>query len=212
MGNKSVPFEASTVYHIYNRGHGRSLIFREKKNYQFFLNKFSKYILPIADIYAYCLLPNHYHFLIQIKNEDELRRLAKNRSRYKNLTMNGNFVKFISDTFGAFFNSYAKSFNKVYNRHGSLFEESIKRKGVESDDYFTTMIRYIHFNPVFHGMTSHPAEWQYSSYHACITEKPTKLKRNSVLEWFGGKEAFLKFHHTIQQDEIEKIRHLLFDD
>ena len=73
------------------------------------------------------------------------------------------------------------------------------------------MIRYIHFNPVFHGMTSHPAEWQYSSYHAFISEKPTKLKRNSVLEWFGGKEPFLKFHHSIQQDEIEKIRHLLFD-
>ncbi len=212
MGNRIVPFEANTVYHIYNRGHGQSLIFREEQNYDFFLKKFSKYIFPVADVYAYCLLPNHFHFLIRIKDENKLVRIAQNRSKYKNSAKSGSFSQLISDTFGSFFNSYAKSFNKVYERHGSLFEESLKRKVIDSDDYFTSMIRYIHFNPVLHGIISHPAKWRNSSYHAFITTKKTLLKRQSVLEWFGGKEAFLKFHDSIQQDEIEKIKHLLFDE
>ena len=72
MANHRVPFELDTIYHVYNHGNGEDLIFREVENYRFFLKRFKTYINPIAKIYAYCLMPNHFHFLLKIRSEAEL--------------------------------------------------------------------------------------------------------------------------------------------
>lgn len=72
MANPREPFEPDTIYHVYNHGNGNELIFRESENYRFFLKQFKIYISHIAWIYAYCLMPNHFHFLLRIKSEDIL--------------------------------------------------------------------------------------------------------------------------------------------
>lgn len=127
MGNKRASFEPGKVFHVYNHGNADDLIFREHQNYSFFLKKYKKYILPIAFTYAYCLLPNHFHFMIKIKGEDELIRFfekEKDSEGFPNpqgLEL-ANLSNLISHQFGTFFNSYTKSFNKYYDRRGSLFE------------------------------------------------------------------------------------------
>jgi putative transposase len=70
--------ESGYYYHIYNQGNNRENIFFKEKNYDYFLHLFKKYIVPITETYAYCLLPNHFHFLLRIKieNEDYLKRLV----------------------------------------------------------------------------------------------------------------------------------------
>jgi putative transposase len=64
--------EPDHIYHIYNRGINGENIFKEERNYRYFLEKYAKYIEPIADTFAYCLLKNHFHIAIRTKSEAEI--------------------------------------------------------------------------------------------------------------------------------------------
>ena len=166
-------------FHVYNHANGKDDLFREEANYFYFLKLLAKYIYPVAHVYSYCLLPNHFHFFLRIRidiDKDSEAKLYKNQQ------------------FSNFFNSYTKSFNLNYNRYGSLFNRPFKRKEITDDDYFTKLIHYIHFNPVVHGFTKKIDEWKFSSYNAIISEKKSLVERENVLEWFGGKERFIQFH------------------
>jgi len=66
--------ETGKMYHLYNRGNNRENLFYKKENYHYFIRQFDKYLSSFVDVYAYCLLPNHFHFLIKIKEEDEIFR------------------------------------------------------------------------------------------------------------------------------------------
>ncbi|WP_445665227.1 hypothetical protein [Fodinibius sp. AD559] len=79
MGNNRESFEPNTIYHVYNHGNAEDLIFREDTNYAFFLKRYQKYIPPIADTFAYCLMPNHFHFMVRIKSREELMGFAKKK-------------------------------------------------------------------------------------------------------------------------------------
>ena len=185
--------QESTFYHIYNHANGDENLFREEDNYRFFLEKWSKHIEPIADTYAYCLMPNHIHFLVRVKEAEELSRVA-------NLTGFENLSGFVSKQFSNLFNSYAKAFNKKYDRMGSLFNRPFKRKEITSDSYLTNIIFYIHHNPIHHGFTSSIDDWPHSSYHAIVGDKLTKIKRKEVREWFGNKQELKNFHQQALKD------------
>lgn len=218
MANPREPFEPDTIYHVYNHGNGDDLIFREEENDHFFLKRFKSYISHIAAVYAYCLMPNHFHFLIRIKTEQEL--LDFFEEKYPDRVRSAMSQKDISDLeasnlisnqFKNFLISYSKTFNKMYNRRGSLFLDNIQRIPVTDDDYFTTMIRYIHFNPVLHGFVDRPVNWMHSSVHSFFSEKRSLLDRSFVLEWFGGIAFFKKFHQSIQLEEFDEIKHLTIE-
>jgi putative transposase len=199
MGNKREPFLPDSLYHVYNHGNSNDNIFRTDENFHYFLIKYNQYIAPIADTFAYCLMPNHFHFAIRIKEEMQLREIYKTKivdpQGFENL------AGLISRTFGNFLNAYAKAYNKRYDRRGSLFLDNINRKKVEDESYFTHLIHYIHHNPVHHGFVRKLEDWKHSSYHSLLSEKATRLKRKAVLEWFGGQDDFKKFHH--QQPTID---------
>jgi putative transposase len=166
-------------YHIYNRGNNKQNIFFEEKNYAFFLAQLSKYIVPIADIYAYCLMPNHFHLLVRIKYFDK----------------NDNTGLSIPEkAFRDFFISYAKAINKMYDRTGSLFQYKFKRKEIKRDSYFSWLFHYIHLNPVKAKLADNLHSWKWTSYKALLSEKETNIKREEVLEWFGSKQLFIDFH------------------
>ena len=99
-------------YHIFNRGNNRETIFREQRNYFYFLKLYEKYIPLVADTFAYCLLPNHFHLLVRVKTGEEK-------------VTSGLRVKNPGQQFGNLFNAYTKAFNKVYQRTGSLFEKPL---------------------------------------------------------------------------------------
>jgi hypothetical protein len=103
-------------YHIYNHANGADNLFREERNYHYFIQQWEKYILPIADTYAYCLMPNHFHALIKIKGIETLSKNEKFESILRDPTGFENLSGLISKQFGNFFNSYAKAFNKMYDR------------------------------------------------------------------------------------------------
>jgi REP element-mobilizing transposase RayT len=139
-------------------------------------------------------MPNHFHLLVKTRDEEEIRTLLKPND---NKLIDG---KTISKQFSNFFSSYTQSFNKMYERKGSLFMKNFKRKQIQNDSYFTKVIHYIHLNPVHHGFVKNIEDWQWSSYHSFITDRKTLLERDEVLKWFYGKDEYLKFH----QNPIEK--------
>ena len=95
-----------SYYHIYNRGNNKEAIFKESENYRYFLSLYHKYIHPIAKTYAWCLMQNHFHFLIYLKEPDEI-----NISELSYQTVEIPKVLSPSNQFSHFLNAYAQSFN-----------------------------------------------------------------------------------------------------
>ncbi|QHV94115.1 hypothetical protein [Spirosoma endbachense] len=192
----SNPLLPGQYYHLYNHAVGNENLFRQPANYQFFLDRYRSYIFPIARTYAYCLMPNHFHLLVQIREEAELinhnRQLKKRPSEQKDSLLD--VSSFVMQQFSNFFNSYAKAFNRRFDRKGALFLDYLRRKPVETEAYFTTLMVYIHRNPIHHGFCQNVNDWVYSSLHSISSSKSTRLERNAVLDWFGGVEPYLAFH------------------
>lgn len=192
--------EPSKYYHIYNHANGSENLFRNDGNYHFFLKKYSFYISPIADTYAWCLMPNHFHLLVKIKEESELQLLydkinqAKNPQGLASPIARQNLGGLISQQFSNLFNSYTKSYNKVYKRRGSLFIPNFKRKGINSGNYLLNVIRYIHRNPIHHGFCKKPDDWAFTSYHSILNENPAFKTRNEIIGLFDSKENFIASH------------------
>ncbi len=172
------PLEENTFYHIYNRGNNGENLFYKEENYWYFLRKYDEYLSDYLETYAYCLLPNHFHLLIRVKDSKDYEgRFLK--------TGTSNLVdtdKIISELFRRFFTSYSKSVNKQESRKGSLFQKNFKRKAVLSDSYFTRLVWYIHSNPKKHQIFNSYKEYPYSSYGRIILDRPTKLLKKEVLD------------------------------
>jgi len=101
-----------------------------------------------------------------------------------------------SQQFGNLFNAYAKAINKAYERTGSLFENPFGRVPVTSGAYLVHLVAYIHQNARKHGFVEDYRDWPYSSYHAYLSQKPTRLERDEVLAWFQGQLGFEDFHRS----------------
>ncbi len=154
-------------YHLYNRGNNKEALFKEGRNYYHFLDLYKKYIYPMADLYAYCLLPTHFHFLIRIKSLSEIEDFYQEESQ-------------IWRQVRTFLGTYTKSINKTYNRTGHLFEGRYSRKIVLKDEYFFQLISYIHQNPQTHGIVSDFRMWPYSSYQDYIHKYKKSIVTKSV--------------------------------
>lgn len=202
-------FEEGCFYHIYNRAIGNGKLFNNDDNYKYFLKKFDEYLSGFVNLYAYCLLGNHFHILVEIppyttilNSSDTFQK--NNLSKMKSLQSKTNIKisahKIISHQFQKFFQSYAMAYNKQQNRVGTLFQTPFKRVLINDDQYFTNMIYYIHANPQKHGIIKDFKNYQWSSYQRILIEKPTKLYKNEVLAWFGGKEAYIQYHHIMSPD------------
>lgn len=197
---KLAPLEFGKYYHIYNRGINRGNIFFETRNYGYFMELYAKYIEPIADTFAYCLMPNHFHFLVRVKLAQEQTFEVCQTSKVYSPTQQ----------FSNLFNAYAKAINKAYGRTGSLFEGRFGRIPVTSQAYFTRLIVYIHHNPQRHGFVHDYRDYPYSSYTTLLTAKPTRLKRGQVVEWFGNQDSFRTLHQT--NPDFRPIQYLIEDD
>ncbi len=188
-------------YHVYNHANGDEDIFREPENYRWFLKQYNTYITPVAETYAYCLLPNHFHFLVRIKNADTLLKTFPKFETLEKLETS----LLPSKQFSSLFSSYTQGFNKRYNRKGSLFLKNFKRKPIMSDDYFSVLVAYIHLNPVHHKFASNLDDWHWSSYKTVLSEGTTELERVIVLNWFGNAERFVLFHEQYRASKFPEI-------
>ena len=191
-------FEPEYFYHIYNKTVGNELLFTKKANYVFFLEKYKKYLIPVVNTYAYCLMNNHFHFLIQIKEEKILKKFETHV-----VFENTNFSNIISKQFSHFFNSYVQAFNKQEDRKGSLLKNRFKRVRVTDEGYLKKLILYIHLNPIHHSISASFEEWKYSSYKSILSKNHTNLCRKEVIDLFENLENF-RFCHYKDLDMDDK--------
>jgi REP element-mobilizing transposase RayT len=201
---KTKDLESCKFYHVYTRGNNSETVFVNQESYFYFLQLYRKYVAPFVNTYCYCLLPNHVHFLIQVKEAEAL---------FKQSEQNQDLISVsVQRQWGHLLNAFTKAMNARYGRVDSLFQKRFRRKKVTSEAYFTSLIFYIHFNPQHHGITQDFKGWPYSSYHSLLSKKKTNLERDTVLEWFGGKNHLERFHQEnadfrfitslIEEDEL----------
>ena len=185
--NKIEILEPGKFYHILNRAVGNELLFRDETDYSYFFNKVERFLFSVADLIAYCLIPNHFHFFMRIHNKETI---LKNL----NIVSTESIEVLISNAFSNFFNSYSKTYNLKYSRKGKLFILPYKRILIEENSYFISVINYIHRNPIHHGLTKNYSTWKYSSYNAYLSNDKTKVNRSLGLEFFGSLNDFIDFH------------------
>jgi putative transposase len=148
-----MPFEPNCFLHIYNQGNNKQRIFFEDSNYIFFLEKIRKHIRPHCKILGYCLMPNHFHFLVYT-TENSIQK-TKVGVIELNILVNG---------FRSIQSSYAQAINKSLRRSGSLFRQKTKFKFVADDFNALNCLNYIHQNPIKAGLVERMEYWRYSSF------------------------------------------------
>jgi hypothetical protein len=193
------PLNFDTYYHIYNRGNNREDIFIEDRNYEHFLNLYKKYVGPVTDTMAYCLLRNHFHLMARIKSESEINLWQDNQPKELKIK-NINPSRIFSD----FFNSYSKSINHAYGRTGSLFQHPFRRVMITNQKQFWNLIAYIHQNPQKHHFVNDFRIWNWSSYNDILSDELSIVNRSEVLGIFGGKQNFLEMNSQWVSDAGNK--------
>ena len=187
---RDIQFRAGHYYHLYNRGVNRQPIFFEQKNWGYFIKRLRHYCLPdLIEIVAYCLMPNHYHILAYLKDD--------------------NLSKKIMQPFTV---SYTKAVNQQQDRVGPVFQGVFKAKLVDKNEYLLHLSRYIHLNPVLAGIANNPANWTFSSYQDYVgLRHGTLSKPDIVLSQLPSRQAYAKFVHAYSEINREFIEHLMLD-
>ncbi|HET9907328.1 MAG TPA: transposase [Anaerolineales bacterium] len=170
MPRRTTPFVPDIYYHFYNRGNNRQAVFFESDNYLYFLRGLKKYLLPVAHILAYCLMPTHYHILVRIRQTSEVLETSE-------------VSKQVSLAMQKFLISYTKAINKRFQRVGALFQGQFQAKPIQSYPHLLNLCIYIHGNPVKDGLVKAPEDWIYSNY----------------LEWLGQRDGPLVDREFIQE-------------
>lgn len=180
-------FEKNTIYHVYNQGNNRQLVFFCPENYLFFLRKMREYITPYADFLCYCLMPNHFHWLIYVRetvlemNDKGLFQSEAVTPSHRLTTQAYPKIRTLNDSIAILLRSYTRAINIQEKRTGSLFRKETKAKDGWDNPYLTllspdyarvwqnweiygnTCLQYIHNNPVRAGLVLQPEDWKYSS-------------------------------------------------
>lgn len=192
MPYRNSEFTKGQYYHIYNRGAGKSKIFFNQGNYQYLIKLIQKYIEKYGiSIIAYCLMPNHYHFLILQLTDSPI-------------------SKFIN----VLFNAYVQALNLQQNRTGTLFEGRFKHIRIDGWNYLSHLCRYIHRNPVKAGLVNHPEEWEYSNYREFVEMRSSDLKDVEFIKtYFPNPDEYRNFVNDVQDEEknLSKIEKYIWD-
>lgn len=192
MPYRGDPFVSGQYYHIYNRGAGRGKIFFQQGNYEYLLRLVVKYYQTYGvTIIVYCLMPNHYHFLLRQETDQPL-------SRFINVL----------------FNAYVQALNLQQGRTGTLFEGRFRYKRVDDWKYLSHLCRYIHRNPVRAKLVSCPEDWLYSNYREWVGLRDSALKDEIFIQdHFPDPREYRAFVNDVGDEtkNLEKIRKYLLD-
>lgn len=215
MAVRKVRLISGELYHVFNRSVMGAPIFEGKKEAEFFLGateyymhekppvKFSLYrtrpqaFFPLeqgklVSLLAYCIMPNHFHFLLRQENDGGIQSLIRKTS-----------------------SSFAHYYGLKHHVRGHIFEGNFKAVHIESNEQLLHVSRYIHLNPVTAYITEDPQEYQYSSYILYLDKKKrgSFVETADVLSQFRSPTAFQRF--TLDQKEyqrdVARMKHLLLD-
>ena len=211
--------EEHNFYHLYTRSNSGELLFRNEMDFLFFELKWKRYLEPYLSTYAYCLLPNHFHFLVETKQiDEEIEQIILNEKTRKSIAYLQNQIglsAFIEDQIKRLLSSYTLSFNRKYRRRGSLFSKRFKRVSLNNLDRVLYCQAYIHHNPIHHEYSAAYDQWKFSSFNNYTSNTETQLVLSDLNKLYEtedpllAKIEFLKYHREFS---IEKgIKSLQID-
>ena len=174
-------FVEGAIFHIYNHSVDEIDLFNERDDYIYFLNKFkANYSQDEIALYAYCLMPNHFHFCIQQKNERP-----------------------VYEVFNRFIISYALHFSAKYNRKGKMFANKLQHKKINDEGYLIDICPYIHLNPKRANLVEKLEDWEFSNYPEWIGSRNGILFDNQLLiNQFGDSRTYQKYIENFDNHEI----------
>ncbi|MBP6432238.1 MAG: hypothetical protein KA319_10750 [Ferruginibacter sp.] len=198
-------FEPNLPYHVYNRGNNMQILFFTDANYIFFLQKIKTEWKPYCDILCYCLMPNHFHFML-IPNEEGC--------KYVSLGGKETHMQNLSKAIGKTLSSYTKAINIQNNTTGNLFQKKTKSKLLQEEssvadskikqDYSATCFYYIHQNPLQAGLVNNLSDWIYSSFpdyydgrNGTLVNKSLAMNLLTMSEIDFKKDAIIKLDNEI---------------
>jgi putative transposase len=178
------------LYHAFSRGNNRNRIFLSDADYRHFLSLLQKVksSLPYR-IYAYALMPNHFHLLIEA-DEAPLAQIMQ-----KTLT------------------AYAKYFNHMHKHKGHVFQGRYRAVLCEKDSYLLELVRYIHLNPVKAKLASQVAQWPWTSHAYYVRPNPKSwVDSAAVLDYWGasgsGQKQYAQFLNDRAIAPVDKVLRL----
>ena len=200
MAAKKLILLPEHTYHIYHHAVGEENLFKEEQHYYLFLDKYNRYINPICETYAYCLMPNHLHCVVRFHDTPELIKHYKKIRKVRGLdidinddSIEGTLPTYLSKSFSNLFNSYTQTINHLEKRKGSLFRQNFNRKIVGDDDYLRYLIAYVHNNPVKDNFVDSIGEWEFSSYNQMKNDN----MKDKLLKLYGNRQTFLSDHNNL---------------
>ncbi len=181
--------EKGSIYHIYNQGNNQREIFFNRENYLFFLKKIQTHILPYADIIAWCLMPNHFHLMVLVREVElpiDTEGFARGESDTVTQSHGVTKTRSLNESIGIMLRSYTRAINKQKGFSGKLFREKTKaecincHKGITPSfimqnsvtkinyqnpekQYPQICFNYIHQNPVKAKLVKNTTDWEFSS-------------------------------------------------
>ena len=196
-------FEKGYLYHIYNQGNNQRDVFFNTENHLFFLKKIKKFILPYADIIAWCLMPNHFHLMVLVREEriPVIESNTATRSNSNTVTQSHGVTKTrtFNDSIGIMLRSYTRAINKQENFSGKLFREKTKAECINcpegatpsfigskiniqnpEEQYPQVCFDYIHQNPVKAKLVEKETDWEFSSTKDYANIRNGKLVNKTV--------------------------------
>lgn len=193
MPRKKRESSITGIYHVVIKGINSQLLFEKPQDYLKYLDILEYQKLQCGfKIYAYCLMSNHVHLLIQTTSTP------------------------LASIFRKINTTYSCWFNLKYQRSGPLLDGRYYSEPVNDYTYFACVLRYIHRNPIKAGLEEHLGEnYKWSSYLSYIKETKDFTDTSFALEQMGGISNFVDFHNACTTDDcldIHKIRKRMPDD
>lgn len=163
----------ANIYHVTNRGVSRQIIFEDDADRERFLATLRRFMEEFdGELYAWCLMSNHFHLLLHMELED---------------------ISLLMKKVGV---SYAAYFNGKYDRVGTLFQDRFRSEPIDKDSYLMTVVRYIHQNPVKAGI-SRTCEYRWSSYQEYAHGERKLCSTALVISMFGGVSWLILYHNEL---------------
>ncbi len=198
------PFHPGSFYHLVFKSIDGLFLFNHDKDYEVYLERFRKFLGDFADVWSFCVLPNHTHFIIKIKTQESI-NIFLNKLSLQDLTVSMKlflseqeneslFNAMIERQVNSFMVSYANYINNRFNRQGGIFQKPFKRIKIEDEGHLQQAIIYTNANAQKHGLVKDFKTYGFSSYPLIVANDQYFVDTKSVIEFFENKEKFIRLH------------------
>ncbi len=202
-----MPFQPGYIYHVYNQGNNKQRIFLNRRDYLTFLTLYKKLFPGYCSTIAWCLMPNHFHFMIHTDDRCNMQ-----------IKQGGIYIDPVTNCIRKLLSGYARIFNNNYHQTGSVFRQKTKSKCLTDvaiqpnsqyliRDYYVNCFHYIHQNPVVAKLVDRFEEWEFSSFreYAGLRQGTLCEKELASIHCNYQPDLFISESYKMVEEKMERF-------